>query len=125
MQLRPHVDVPFTRGPALAPVEGLKAWLAAQRRDDGHPRLVRVPVVMDCDGLGQPRNARVGGLPVALDDSALGISLADRVRQACPGAATCHAWLEGLWDGDRIKVRRFVRAVAPGEVADFVEVEAG
>lgn len=124
MRLRPHVDVPFTRGPDLEPSAALTAWLGAQGR-----RLVRIPVEILVEGPGRTRNARLGTLALALEDSALGISLADHVRRTCPDAATCRAWLEGYWDPSTpdvptLQLRRFVRGVAPGEAADFVEVEA-
>ncbi|MEW5741944.1 MAG: hypothetical protein AB1938_23720 [Myxococcota bacterium] len=124
MQLKPHVDVPFQRGPALAPPDALVSWLNQQGR-----RLVRLPVIILVEQPGRVRNARLGDVAIALDDSALGISLADHVRRSCPGAPTCHVWLEGLWDPSTpetptLQLRRFVRAVSAGEAADFVEVEA-
>jgi hypothetical protein len=123
MQLRPHAELTFTRGHALSPPAALRAWLDQQGK-----KLVRAPVTVDTDPLGSVRGARLGELAVTLDDSALGISLADRLRHACPDAATCRVWLEGLWDASNpaeptLRLRRFVREVQGSEPADAVEVE--
>jgi hypothetical protein len=94
----------FVRGAALVPADQLIAWLDSQKRGD-EPRLLRLPVVLARRG---PRfstvGARVGGgsdaLAVVLDDSKLGIGLADRARTACKDAATCALWVEGYWRGE-------------------------
>jgi hypothetical protein len=124
----------FVRGAAIAPTAGLIAWLDGQQLD-GAPRLVRLPVVLARRG---PRfstaGARVGlasdALTVFLDDSKLGIGLADRARTACKDADTCALWVEGYWrgqqDGDyTFEVRAVRDAITPDAVAaaSHAEVE--
>lgn len=93
----------FVRGPELTPADKLVAWLDEQKRG-GEPKLVRLPISLAKRG---PKfstvGARVGGaadaLPVFLDDSALGIGIADRARTQCKDAPTCAMWVEGYWRG--------------------------
>jgi len=118
MQLRPHVELTFTRGPALSPPDALRAWLEQQG-----DRTVRLPVTLVLEAPHRIASARVGELPVTLDDSALGISLVDRLRQACPGQGECRVRLEGRWGPD-FRVLHFVGPVAEGAPADFAEVAA-
>ncbi len=121
MLLQPSPKRAFVRGPTLAPAETLVARLAAHTG-----RLLRMPVVVERTPLGA-RGGTLGGVRVLLEDSALGISLADRVRTACPGEGPCTVWLEGRWLGDAeqtVKVLHFDRAAAPEEPADAIELEA-
>jgi hypothetical protein len=124
----------FTRGPSLYPPERLIAWLDNQVKD-GRPRLVRLPVIL---GLGQVnfsiRGANVGTgayvLELDCNDSALGVGLAERARQACKGQQTCALWLEGRWRGKKddrftFDVTRVHAPILPDGLAgaDYVQVE--
>lgn len=95
--MKKRLDAPqpvFLAGPAIAPAEPLERWIATELQRD--PRAVlKLPFAIEP---AAPRKAWLGvepkGAPVALDDSALGISLADRVRHACPGTpGRCVLWL--------------------------------
>jgi hypothetical protein len=132
---RPHQEVPFSRGPALAPTEELLPWLEAQMKEDGSARVVRLPFELK-QGINSIASARLGVgaaslLDVDIDDSAMNVSLADRVRHACPDPAVpCAAWLEGYWrssgEGYRFDATRFVRSIPAEELADanYAEVAA-
>lgn len=119
---------------ALEPRAELLAWLAANggSRDIGGPPRLRLPVVvtMDADRLGitGATLGDAGGLPLKLDDTALGIALKDRVRQKCSGdAPSCRVWIEGTWRGVTdgvgvIGVLKFGGVIAPDAAADRVEI---
>lgn len=108
-----YVEKAKEKGPALDPPEALKAWL-----DDGGDSVVRVPLTVQ-----KSVDARIGSLRVEVDDSALGVSLADRLRMACANEKKCTAWVEGRWRDGTLKVLHFAREVVPQETADFVERE--
>lgn len=112
----PYAEKAKEKGPALEPVEALKAWL-----DEGGDSVVRVPLTVT--QAAPSVDARIGTLRVDLDDSALGISLAERVRMACAEQKTCTVWVEGRWRDGTLKVLHFAREVVPDEKADFVERE--
>jgi len=76
----------YVRGPAVANSSELVAWLATQARR------VRLPVVIDPRS---PTQGYVGPVSVELDDTALGVSLADRLRSF--NGTRCALWLEGRW----------------------------
>ncbi len=86
----------FVAGPRITPTAELLAWLQtpAQPR-----RRIRLPVVVEFDELGI-RDCFVGDdddrLAIRIDDTALGISLVDRLRGDHPGGR-CVVWLEGYW----------------------------
>jgi hypothetical protein len=82
----PYVSPTYVRGPAVANSSELVAWLATQSRR------VRLPVVIDPRS---PTQGYVGPVAIELDDTALGIPLADRLRSS--GGARCALWLEGRW----------------------------
>lgn len=118
--MTPHLEVAFTRGPQLSD-PSLADWLAAQTR------VVRVPVALQVDELGARSDITIGAVQVSqLDDSRLGVALDDHLRATGPRPGRCHVWLEGTWRADAaaLDVTRFVKAVADGEPADFVEVES-
>ncbi len=115
--LTAYVEKQKEKGPNLEPADALRTWL---RSSNG--AVLRVPLTVTQDapaGLA----GRLGAMPVELDDSALGVSLVDRVRQACGAAVTCTVWVEARWSDDVLRVLHFARAVVPGESADFVERE--
>jgi hypothetical protein len=122
--------VAFKRGVALTSDAAVRTWLAAQRR-----KRVRLPVQVPVDEYGEL--AALSGvvapsLAVTLDDSALGVSLADRVRdRRRPGAATAWLWLEGEWHerSATLRLAAVGAAIDPGDAAavgaaGFAEVEA-
>jgi hypothetical protein len=86
----PYAPPTYVRGPAIANSSELVAWLATQARR------VRLPVVIDPRS---PMQGYVGPVAVELDDTALGISLADRLRSIPPtfDGTRCALWLEGRW----------------------------
>lgn len=90
-------DPTVVPGPPITPPADLLAWFEG----DGGEALVQVPVVVAISPLGVGR-ARVAlvpdteGLPLKLDDSRLGIALADRLREHCAGSP-CAVWIEGRW----------------------------
>lgn len=123
--LQPRTPVKFKRGPALVPSDRLVASLDALAAGDGDSPQVRLPVVVKLDptGLGVA-GARLGALSIALDDSRLGLSLADRLGQACPGADQCAIWLEGYWRSPAVlDIRHVGEAIADLAAADHCEVE--
>lgn len=81
-----YVPPTYVRGPAVANSAELVSWLATQARR------VRLPVVIDPRS---PMQGYVGPVSVELDDTALGVSLADRLRSF--GGTRCALWLEGRW----------------------------
>lgn len=105
------VERDFEAGPAVEEREQLLAWLAQHAREGGSARTLRLPIALGLRdgglhlgdahlGLGSAEGG-VGGerLVVLLDDSALGISLLDRVRQLARADGSCELWLEGSWLG--------------------------
>lgn len=105
--MQPSPQIAFSPGPELLPADALRAWLEEQGAKDPKPML-RLPVVLSFEQglvMGISR-AWIGVLPqppdgavlLRLDDSALGISLPDRVAEHCaPDATTCALWLDGTW----------------------------
>ena len=59
--------------------ELVEAWLA-----DAHDAVLRLPVTVERGSYGQYVGAKLGEREVHIDDSALGIGFADRLRSACP-----------------------------------------
>lgn len=100
-----HVRTPpsFEAGPEIGPADELRAWFKASES-----ATVRVPVVIErrADGLGGVQSAWVGAsaepapadaLQLTLDDTTMGISLADQLRNLCPEDGRCVVWIEGRW----------------------------
>lgn len=119
--MAPQPELPWAFGPSTADAAALTAWLARQLAVPDRPETVRLPVLVE---LGVARSTVAGGrvlsgakeaLALSLDDTALGISLADRARQACPGQDRCALWLEGRWRAGRLQVTRAGGAVKEGE----------
>ncbi|MDP2304938.1 MAG: hypothetical protein Q8P18_02810 [Pseudomonadota bacterium] len=86
----------FDDGPAVADPAAVLTWL-----DAGRGRRVQLPVVVQFDD--QHRLAvtgasiGAGGVPLKLDDTAMGIALIDQLRTLCPPGPACTVWLEGTW----------------------------
>lgn len=104
--LQPYVEYPVVHGPATSGVAALVNWL--EQHSDA---VVRLPVLVARAVPGSTRGSRLitrstEELPLQLDDSALGISLSDRARQACPEAVDCSMWLDGRWRGSSFFVTR-------------------
>ncbi|MCX5743475.1 MAG: hypothetical protein NT062_13360 [Proteobacteria bacterium] len=92
----------FTRGAPVSPAAALQSWLDTQKHD-GEPKLLRLPIVLAKGAMGfGTANAKIGTgadvLTVFLDDSALGVGIADKVR-ACNQHPTCAMIVEGYWQG--------------------------
>lgn len=104
----------FRQGASLADRQAALEWLARQQGP------VRVAVTLARGPMGfSGRGAKAGALELACDDSRLGVSLADRARQACGDAPTCELWLIGTWraaDGV-LEVTKVDGAVSPHERA--------
>lgn len=125
MQLKPTPDWPVVHGPATDDADALARWLAAQQDFDGRPATVRLPLHL---ALGPARasvkDAHVvargaDGLALRVSDAALGISLAERVRQAFPDADDGALWLEGQWRGDHLFVTRALGPVGGGDAVQY------
>lgn len=126
MQKRPFEEHQFVHGPQIATGSGLETWLARSCEPGNSPDILRLPFTLT---LGRARSsvaaAALGADPgvldlaVRVDDSALGISLADRASQACPDAARCLLWLEGTWQDAAGECSfRVVRVVRPLSAAE-------
>lgn len=90
----------WTKGVAVTPTDQLLTWLDAQKRD-GEALLIKVPVVVG-KGFGPGfdiSNSKIGELEVVLDDTALGVGVADKAMSFCRGKDSCAMWLEGYWKG--------------------------
>lgn len=99
----------FVHGPRITPGGTLEPWLLATAAETP-PRLVQLPITIvggDAQSgfLGRAPSPEV--ISVRLDDSALGVSLAERVRASCHDAASCTLWLEGYWQARDAGARAF------------------
>jgi hypothetical protein len=112
--LTPYPVLVFVDGPAVTDTPSLVAWLATH---DGGTRQLALPVSIGVASF------EVGGIPIHVSDSALGVSLADHVRTKCKGQARCRLWLEGYWSANTLHLRRVGELVDDDEVA-WVAVEA-
>jgi hypothetical protein len=82
----------FKQGPKTSDAKALLEWLGQQTGQ------VKLPVTLVRGQVGfSSRGAKAGALGFRCEDTALGISLADRARQACGNSATCDLWLIGDW----------------------------
>jgi hypothetical protein len=116
--LTPYPARVYVDGPELADKPSLVAWLAIH---DGDTRQLKLPVSMDKLGIGVT-SFEVGGIPIQVSDSALGVSLADHVRTKCKGRASCRLWLEGYWSANTLHLRRVGELV--GDEVACVAIEA-
>ena len=118
----PEPERTFVDGPPIEPPAGLLAWLDKTGAAEPRQR-IRLPVVvrfadghrigLDGGHIGVSPAITPGAIQVALDDSAMGISLLDRVRQACPDEkqTECAVWLEGTWLGGPRRLFQVTRLV--------------
>lgn len=128
----------FTDGPPIEPPDQLLRWLETTASAEPRPR-IRLPVAvrfrdssrigLDGGHIGVTPAVLPSAIQVALDDTAMGISLLDRVRAACPDAAqtACVVWLEGTWAGGpehRFQVLALVGANPPGPPAGGPAIRA-
>lgn len=106
--MTPEPERTFADGPALEPSEALRTWLEAQKDAMGRPRRVRLPVLVTMSSpLGIDKTGHVGtakGLALELDDSSMGVPLADHVRRAAKETTSTVLLLDGLVDGKTFRV---------------------
>ncbi len=96
--MKPEPKRTFADGPALEPADALQRWLDAQVDAAGKPKRVRLPVVVMQREHGLERTGFVGsekGLALQLDDSSMGVSLADHFHRVCKDATRCVLLLDG------------------------------
>ncbi len=102
----PQAESLYVHGPAIRRDTGLLSWMAAQREQD-RPATLQLPILVESTHVagegGAPFTARLATaaadpdvITLQLDDSALGIALADRWRGDV-AQRTRGAWLEGTW----------------------------
>lgn len=124
--MTPEPKRTWEKGPPLLPAETLKAWLAKQVDAQGKPRRVRLPVTVTLTPTGVDHRGVVGGgagLVLELDDSFMGVGLADHARSAAKGKPTVTLLVDGTLAGDgRLQVAWIARvdSATPGHA----EVEA-
>lgn len=127
--MTPEPKRTFADGPSLSEQEALRSWLAKQVDEQGKPKRVRLPVLVKRGSQpgGVEKKGFVGdekGLALELDDSALGVSLADRYRQYCKEADACVLLLDGAMEKDRFRVLWVQAVTGPALVKAQVEVTA-
>ncbi len=109
MEMRPIEPPEFIAGPPIRPSDTLLDWLDAEAASDSS-RQFKLPVVVRLDMLGMGVDEAFVGVSDAdkdedsvfldLNDGAMGISLASRVKRLCPqGQRACAVWIEGYWGG--------------------------
>jgi hypothetical protein len=136
--LTPEPERTFVDGPPIDPPDALLKWLETTASADPRPR-IRLPVVvrfrdqhrlgLDGGHIGVSPAALPGVITVTLDDSAMGVSLLDRVRDACPDSneTVCPVWLEGTWAGGpshQMRVFRLVGVNPPAPPAGGAPIRA-
>ncbi len=118
--LTPYPKRTFARGPNLVPFDALITWLDAHAEDT-----VRLPVTFTFDRISI-QSARLGPATIWVNDSALGVSLVDRVNELCPGGGTCTVRLIGTWGGMKNSEASFnvhqVDGLMP-DLANYAELE--
>jgi len=128
----PDAGSSFDGAQPLTPADKLLAWLDEQKRID-EPRLLKLPVVLAKGAMGYgTANAKIGDAPdaitVFLDDSALGMGIADRAR-SCNGKPRCAMLVEAYWAGKgaagdlELRVMRVIEIIE-GDVPKIAQVEA-
>lgn len=106
MEMKPFEEPRYGAGVPLKPANDLLMALERARKDR---KLVKLPVVVERTVMGRGWEAAYIGVDtyvplderifLRLHDSALGVSLADRIHQYCPeGQQPCKLWLIGYWD---------------------------
>jgi hypothetical protein len=106
MNMKPFEEPHYRAGVPLTPAHDLLMALEQARKDR---KLVKLPVVVERTSMGRGgwEAAYIGidsyvplgeRILLRLHDSALGVSLADRIHQYCPEGKPCKLWLIGYWD---------------------------
>ncbi len=128
-RMKPEPKRTFTEGPSLLPAEALKTWLGKQVDAKGKPRRVRLPVDVTVMPTGVERRGLVGGekgLALTLDDSSMGVGLADHARRARDGGSGCTLLLDGVMVGaDGFKVLWISKLEGATPTIAQVEVTGG
>ena len=118
----PEPERTFVDGQPIEPPAKLLEWLESTGSAEPRPH-IRLPVVVRFSNphriglagghIGVSLAIRPDAIQVALDDTAMGISLLDRVRQTCPDdkQTECAVWLEGTWGGGPERTFRVFRLV--------------
>ncbi|MFK7927674.1 MAG: hypothetical protein AB8H79_05780 [Myxococcota bacterium] len=91
----------WVAGPSLTSSSDLLAWL----NGDGAGKTIDLPIQVVVGPLGiskaqlapPGRTADDTGLLLKLDDTRMGISLKDRLRDTCSSTDSCWVWLRGSW----------------------------
>jgi len=127
--MTPEPKRTFADGPDLTATEALSKWIDQQRDEQGNPKRVRLPVLVKKGAQpgGVERKGFVGdekGLTLELDDSAMGVSLADRYHQFCKEAPSCVLLLDGVVEKGRFRIRWIQAVVGPAPVKAQVELLA-
>lgn len=123
--MKPEPKRAFAEGPRLSARDELRTWLDQQ----GSTKRVRLPVLVkkgERPG-GVEKQGFVGdekGLALELDDTALGVSLADRYHQFCKEAASCVLLLDGTVEKGRLRVLWVQALSGPAPTTAQVEVQA-
>jgi hypothetical protein len=128
-RMKPEPKRNFADGAPLRPAAALKTWLGKQVDAKGKPRRVRLPVEVTVLPTGVDRRGFVGGekgLALTLDDSAMGVGLADHARRARDGGSGCTLLLDGVMVGaDGFKVLWISKLEGPAPTVAQVEVISG
>lgn len=134
----PEPERTFVDGPPIEPPDALLKWLETTASAEPRPR-IRLPVVvrfrdqhrlgLDGGHIGVSPAAMPGVIQVTFDDSAMGVSLLDRVRSSCPDEkqTVCAVWLEGTWGGGpthQMRVFRLVGVNPPAPPAGGAAIRA-
>lgn len=110
----------FKTGPKLTDPK-LREWL------DQQTGVVKLPVTLKRGQVGfTSRGAKCGAVELRCDDTKLGVSLADRARQACGDAATCQLWLIGNWKPGKepvLSISKVEGAVTANELSEYTFVQ--
>lgn len=104
----PMTPTTFDSGPSIDDTSQLRAWLDATAPPGGVKRRVRLPVVITRTANGitsayvgtHPDKPAAEAMHLRLDDTALGVSLADRLRERFGAdASPVVVWLDGVRAG--------------------------
>lgn len=99
----------------LEPKAQALAWLAKAQANKAE---FRAPVEVRVSALGVEGGSLGFGsdrIQVKLDDSRLGLGLADRARAFCGQAPTCAIWLWGNWQAGTLVINRVDKAITADE----------
>jgi hypothetical protein len=125
--MTPEPKRTFADGPEVAATDALRSWLDQQRDEQGRPRRVRLPVLVKKGAQpgGVDRKGFVGdekGLTLELDDTSMGVSLADRYHQLCKEAPSCVLVLDGVVEKGRLRILWIQAVVGSPPLKAQVEV---